>query len=387
MTTATPNFTNRTLYHGDNLGFLPGMNSGSVNLIATDPPFNKNKDFDATPDTSAAGARFKDRWDWEQDVLPSWATIIGTQSPAAWKVIEAARCASGDDTAAYLCWIGRRLLEMHRVLRDDGSIYIHTDHTSHAWMKALMDGIFGRRQFRNEIVWERTVARSSGNYFPRLHDIILFYAKSSDYTWNPVFTPLNEGGANKYRYDDGDGKGIYRLCSVAAPGDEGYRYDLGRGEKQPAKGYRMPESRAREWMASGKMKVTPGLVPSLKRYLTDSQGVMLGSIWNDIQVINPRAHERTGFPTQKPLALYERIVRASSNAGDFVLDPFAGSGTTLIAAERLDRQWVGMDKWEGTREMVSERMLGEGLSVDGETDRLLTFGDVHYTDIAPERTD
>ena len=147
------NFVNRTLYHGDNLDFLRGMNSGTVNLIATDPPFNKNKDFHATPDSLASGARFEDRWAWDRDVHPEWVDAIQDDWPAAWFAIDNARLIAGDDMGAYLCWLGVRLMEMRRVLAEDGSIYLHIDHTAHAYVKTLMDAIFGRENFQNEIVW------------------------------------------------------------------------------------------------------------------------------------------------------------------------------------------------------------------------------------------
>ncbi|MYC56539.1 MAG: site-specific DNA-methyltransferase, partial [Chloroflexi bacterium] len=142
-----PNFENRTLYHGDNLDFLRGMNSESVHLIATDPPFNKNRDFYATPDSLAAGARFKDRWRWDKDVHEEWTDSLIDDWPAVWEVITAARAAYGDDMGAFLCWLGVRLLEMWRILRRDGSIYLHIDHTAHAYVKCLMDAIFGRKNF------------------------------------------------------------------------------------------------------------------------------------------------------------------------------------------------------------------------------------------------
>ena len=174
------NFANRTLYHGDNLAFLRGMNSGSVNMIATDPPFNKGKDFHATPDSLAAGARFEDRWAWDRDVHPDWVDTIQNDWPAAWFAIDAARLVAGEDMGAFLCWLGVRLMEMHRVLADDGSIYLHIDHTAHAYVKTLMDAIFGRRNFRNEIVWAYTGPSHSPRWFPRKHDTILNYAKSDD---------------------------------------------------------------------------------------------------------------------------------------------------------------------------------------------------------------
>ena len=147
------NFSNRTLYHGDNLPFLQGMNSGTVNLIATDPPFNKNRDFHADPDSLAAGASFQDRWRWDEDIHDDWLIAIQRDEPEVWQVITTAKQVWGDDMGAFLCWLGVRLLECHRILADDGSLYLHIDHTAHAWVKCLLDAIFGRRNFRNEIVW------------------------------------------------------------------------------------------------------------------------------------------------------------------------------------------------------------------------------------------
>ena len=174
---AERNFANRTLFHGDNLGFLRGMNSGTVQLIATDPPFNKSKDFHATPDSLAHGARFQDRWSWRDDVHDEWLQSLIRDEPEVWQVITAAKTVWGDDMAAFLCWLGVRLLEMHRVLADDGSIYLHIDHTAHAWVKCLMDAIFGRRNFRNEIVWCYGGRGMAKKWFNRKHDTILFYVK------------------------------------------------------------------------------------------------------------------------------------------------------------------------------------------------------------------
>ncbi len=149
---AEPNFANRTLYHGDNLDFLRGMNSETVHLIATDPPFNKSRDFHATPDSLARGASFQDRWSWRDDIHDEWLIEIQRDHPEVWSVVTTAKQVYGDDMAAYLCWLGVRLLEMHRVLREDGSIYLHIDHTAHAYVKTLMDAVFGHKNFKNEIV-------------------------------------------------------------------------------------------------------------------------------------------------------------------------------------------------------------------------------------------
>ncbi len=191
---AEPNFSNRTLYHGDNLDFLRGMNSETVHLVATDPPFNKNRDFHATPDSLARGARFSDRWRWDEDVHEEWTDNIIDDYPAVWEVITAARAAWGDDMGAFLCWLGVRLMEMHRVLRPDGSLYLHVDHTAHAYVKCMMDGIFGDEQFRNEIVWQRmSGTKSTAKRFFVQHDTILYYVKSrKNVTWNRELKPLTE---------------------------------------------------------------------------------------------------------------------------------------------------------------------------------------------------
>ena len=180
----TPNFANRTLYHGDNLNFLRGMNSGTINLIATDPPFNKGRDFHATPDSVARGARFEDRWSWDKDVHPEWVDSIQDDWPKAWMLLDAIK-ESGEGMAAFLCYIGVRLMEMHRILADDGTLYLHCDHTAGHYLKLLLDAIFGHENFRNEIVWCYSGGGQPRNDFPRKHDTILRYSKSDTYTFNP----------------------------------------------------------------------------------------------------------------------------------------------------------------------------------------------------------
>ena len=327
------NFVNRTLYHGDNLDFLRGLNSETVHLIATDPPFNKNKDFHATPDKLAAGAKFKDRWKWEDDVHDEWVDQIQDDWGASWSVIEAVRKTYGNDMAAVLCWLGVRLMEMHRILRPDGSIYLHIDRTAHAYVKALMDSIFGAKNFRNEIVWCYSGGGIPKKYFPRKHDTILRYSKSDNRTFNVERKEYKENTQQV---------GIHSTYSGA-----NNQIDIARG--------------------------TP---------ITDW--------WNDIPTTTGWSPENTGYPTQKPVALYSRIIKASTNEGDIVLDPFCGCATTPIAAEMLGRQWVGMDIWDEAHDMVLQRLAKEGLAVPKPTSaapRLITFGDVYYTKEPPERTD
>ncbi len=317
------------------------MNSETVHLIATDPPFNKNKDFHATPDKLASDAKFKDRWRWEEDVHAEWIDQIQDDWPATWAVIESTRRAYGTDMAAFLCWLGVRLMEMRRILRNDGSIYLHIDHTAHAYVKALMDSIFGAKNFRNEIVWSYRTGGVSKKYFARKHDTLLFYTKGNEYTFNP----LKEKA--------------YTKSSTRKPGIVNY----GKGSKE---------------------------------FFEDSFGiynlVYMRDVW-EISYIGSTDPERYGYPTQKPLELYKRIIKASSNENDIVLDPFCGCATTPVAAELLNRKWVGIDIWEKAHEAVLDRLKKNGLAVPDEelseaTDtRFLTFGNVIYKTMVLERTD
>ena len=336
---AERNFANRTLYHGDNLDFLRGMNSGTVNLIATDPPFNKSKDFHATPDSLASGASFQDRWSWQDDIHDDWLVSLMRDEPEVYRVITTAKEVWGDDMGAFLCWLGVRLLEMHRILRDDGSIYLHIDHTAHAYVKALMDAIFGRRNFRNEIVWSYRTGGASRNNFSRKHDVILWYTMGNDYTFNlqkeKAYTKsknrkpgiINYGGGTAEFFEDEDG--VYNFVNMR-------------------------------------------------------------DVW-DVPYIGSTDAERTGYPTQKPLALYDRIIQASSNPGDMVLDPFCGCATTPVVAERLGREWVGMDIWDQAYQVVLNRLESEGLAVKSRPRRrgqqVLTLGDISYSTTPPNRTD
>ena len=313
----TANWRNRTLFHGDNLGFLRAMNSESVDLIATDPPFNKGRDFHATPDSLAAGAKFQDRWSWERDVHQEWTDQITDDHPRLMEAIESARYAHSDGMGAYMCFMAVRLLEMRRVLKPTGSIYLHCDPTASHYLKAVMDAIFGWRNFTNEVLWLYKTGGMSKRWFGRKHDNILFYAKGREY----VFNPQREKSYLSHKY-----------------------------------GFSNVE------------------------ILQDKQGVytMVGmrDYW-DIPALRGNQPETVGYPTQKPVALYERIIAASSNEGDIVCDPFAGCATTLVAAEKLQRQWMGMDIWEGAHRLVADRLR----------DTTGLFGDVTFTADPPIRTD
>ena len=382
------NFKNRTLYHGDNLNFLRGINSSTVNLIATDPPFNKSRDFHATPDSLAAGAQFHDRWSWRDDIHDDWLIAIMRDNPEVWKVVDTAKAVYGDDMGAFLCWLGVRLLEMHRVLTDDGSIYLHIDHTAQAWVECLMDAIFGKANYRNAIVWRSTSAHSDSNRFGMNTETILFYTKGDQWIWNPLYEPYDDAYKARFRHKELNGRlwSDYDLTAKGLSGG-GYRYEYkGRTEL-----WRVPLETMERLDAEGRLHFTSKGGIRRKRYLDEMEGRPIQQLWADIDPINSQSKERTGYPTQKPLALYERIIRASSNEGDMVLDPFCGCATTLVAAERLGREWVGMDIWEGAHKRVLDRLAKEGLAVKGGSEsqgqQKLTLGEVRKLKRTPKRTD
>ena len=334
-----PNWANRTLFHCDNLPVLRAMNSESVDLIATDPPFNKGRDFHATPDSLASGASFQDRWSWERDVHQEWVDQITDDFPRVMNVIQGSRSSYGDDMGAFLCFMAVRLLEMRRVLKSTGSLYLHCDPTASHYLKELLDAVFGKLNFKNEIIWHYR-KWSTGKYaFQKNHDVILFYSrfKTRNRTFNQLYMPRAESTLKRF--------GTKRIVSG---------YDTS--------GHRIPSTVAGE-----------------------STGVRQDDIWD----VNRVAPVNQVYPTQKPIALYERIIKASSNPDDVVLDPFAGCATTCVAAEHHGRRWVGIDIWDKAHHVVIDRLKNEGLLAGpGEnTGGVLQFGEIVYTADPPTRTD
>ena len=342
----TANWRNRTLFHGDNLAFLRAMNSESVDLIATDPPFNKGRDFHATPDSLAVGAKFQDRWSWERDVHEEWADQITDDHPRLMEAIESARYAHSDGMGAFMCFMAVRLLEMHRVLKPTGSIYLHCDPTASHYLKAVMDAIFWWKNFRNDVVWVRSAGfkRKTARRFPIKNETLLFYAKDvGRIAFHTQYTPHKPEYIRRFKPD-----ATGRLCRT---------------------------------------DVNPTAGGTRTIYLDETPGDIVDSVWGDIPPVNPAAKERTGYPTQKPLALYERLVKASSSEGDVVCDPFAGCATTLVAAERHCRQWVGMDIWDSAKAVVLNRMEKERLALPEAERADLFTEEIQFTAELPVRTD
>lgn len=380
-----PNFASGTIWTGDNLHIMRGMNSESVDLIYLDPPFNSNRHYEAPIGSMAAGAAFKDAWTLD-DVDVCEHGELADRNPAAYSVIEAARQAHGKGMQSYLIFMAVRLMEMHRIIKPTGSIYLHCDPTASHYLKLLMDGLFGRKAFRSEIAWKRGSAHSDTKQgrrqHGRLHDVLLYYTAGDTWTWNPVFTAYDREYIDSfYRHVDENGR-RYRKDNLTAAkpgGDTEYEWrvkrstageweaDLSEEWKRPQHGWEyrgVPPYNGRYWAYSQqKMREFAGTdrltyaksgMPSYKRYLDEMPGVPLQDVWTDIPVALGK--ERTGYPTQKPLALLERIVEASSNPGDLVLDPFCGCATTLVAADRLQRKWAGIDLSPLAIKLVNERI-------------------------------
>ena len=396
---ARPNWVNRTLCHGDNLEFLRSMNGESVHLIATDPPFNKGRDFHATPDSLAAGASFQDRWSWNDDVDGTWVDKLEDDFPRVMNVINGSRESYGDDMGAFLCFMAVRILEMHRVLRNDGSMYLHCDPTASHYLKELMDSIFNRDNFRNEIIWKRHTSIHGGSQhkhksWGNITDTILYYAKSNDAPIAP-FVPLTEEEREvKFNHVDDMGKRYYddsahiwRTPNMGSRPNLCYKW---RGfENQSKAGWRLSKERLEEEYQKGNIVILRNGKLQRRKYESDYVGAPYGNLWSDITPIFG-GEERVGYPTQKPLKLYERIIMASSNEGEIVLDPFCGCATTCIAAEKLNRQWIGIDIWSKAQKVVIDRLKKEGLLAGPKgkrQDLLITKGEITYVKKPLKRTD
>ena len=372
---------NRTLFIADNLEVMRSLDDECVDLIYLDPPFNTKKQYQAPIGSRAEGASFKDIWK-DEDVNPDWHDDLTEKNPATCAVIHAAKLTHGESMKAYLIMLGVRLLEMHRILKPTGSIYLHCDPTAGHYLKLIMDSIFGKENFQNEVIYKRRGANtSSTNKFGLLHDTIFFYIKKKNQsTWNTQYETHEENYLKKsYRHHDNHG--IHKHDPLnqqgISKGESGQPWrNINPTEKRqywavPRTGayakyieehfipnYRQISSIHARLDALDKAELIywpkKGKVPLLKRYLDSSPGRPTQDIITNIKM-GPRRTERTGYPTQKPLALLERIIKASSNEGDLVLDPFCGCATTCIAAEKLDRQWIGIDISESAEKLARIR--------------------------------
>lgn len=346
------------LYYGDNLTVLrEHIKDESVDLIYLDPPFNSRQDYnvlfaerDGTRSASQIMA-FEDTWEWNMDAERAYEEIVergGRVSDA----MRAFRTFLGhSDMMAYLAMMAPRLIELHRVLKETGSIYLHCDPTASHYLKMLMDAVFSPQHFLNEITWKRT--HSHGNVsrnFGSITDTLLAYAKSDGYEWNQQYTKFPASYIDKtFKYSDPDGR-RWQSVTLRNPGvrpNLHFPFKASNGVTyQPHRnGWGCDEERLRKYDAEKRLQfpAKPAGALRLKMYLDESPGVKLQNIWDDIPAIGSQAAERLGYPTQKPEALLERIILTASGAGEVVLDPFCGCGTAIAVAQRLNRCWIGID--------------------------------------------
>ena len=349
---AASNFADKTIWTGDNLDILRGINSECVDLIYLDPPFNSNQDYAAPVGSKAAGAAFKDTWDLS-DLDVAWMGLIADEQPAVANLLRTAGLTHGKGMQSYLTMMAVRLLEMRRVLKDTGSIYLHCDDTASHYLKMLMDAVFGAEWFRNEITWQRTTAHSDAKRYGANTDTILFYSKSENYVFNPQYQPYEEVYKSRFRFQDDSGR-FWTDGDLTAKGltGGGYEYEY----KGKTELWRVPLETMQRLDSEERLHFTRTGGIRIRRYLDELPGRPVQALWTDIPPINSQAQERTGYPTQKPLSLLERIIAASSNEADVVLDPFCGCATACVAADRLNRKWVGIDISPKAVELVNMRL-------------------------------
>ncbi len=343
------------LYYGDNLEILRKyVPDNSIDLVYLDPPFNSQRSynilFKESEHWSEAQVRaFGDTWHWTEATEKTYMELVQKSPIKVAQLIDALHKAIGEnDVMAYLVMMAIRLVELHRVLKDTGSLYLHCDPTASHYLKLVLDQIFGPANFRNEIIWKRSSAHSDvgqgAKHMGRIHDSIFFYSKSEDLEVQSQFVDYSQEYLNDfYKYTEPVTGRRYRLGDLTAPGGElkgNPHYEF----MGVTRYWRFSKENMEELYRQGRIVQSKlGGIPAYKRYLDEMAGVPLQDVWDDIRPIGSQAKERLGYPTQKPLALLERIVSYASNKGDVVLDPFCGCGTAVVAAQKLNRKWIGID--------------------------------------------
>lgn len=337
------------LYYGDNLEVLRRhIPDQSVDLVYLDPPFNSNASYNvlfaekAGTRASAQIKAFEDTWQWDESAAAAYTETVEVGGSVS-QALQAFRTFLGEsDMLAYLAMMAPRLIELRRVLKPTGSIYLHCDPTASHYLKMLLDAIFGPTFFANEIIWVRSLPHGNiSKKFGASHDTILFFRKSENATWNGSFLAHRPEYLDQfYRHKDPDGR-VYRLISCINPNPN--RPNLTYEWRGVTKVWKYTQDRMRRMHDEGLLVYSKNGIPQYKGYLDTMKGTPAQDVWTDIPPLMGSAQERLGYPTQKPEALLERIISASSNEGDTVLDPFCGCGTTIAAAHRLNRRWVGID--------------------------------------------
>ena len=375
------------LFYGDNLDVLRRhVRAETVDLVYLDPPFNSSQDYNVLfreQDGTAAAAQiaaFEDTWHWDQRASDEYRQVVEAGGRVS-EALQSFRLFLGtNDMLAYLTMMAPRLVELHRVLKETGSLYLHCDPTASHYLKLLLDAVFGPERFCSEIIWRRTSAHSSAKRYGPIHDTILFYSKGDEFTWNAQYTPYDDSYLDEfYTHVDADGRRWQRSDLTGAGIRHGETGKPWRGIDVTEKGrhWAWPPSELDKLDAAGRIHwpQREGGMPRLKKYADEMPGVPLQDVWDDISPLHNLAAERLGYPTQKPEALLERIIRTSSNEGDVVLDPFCGCGTAIAAAQRLNRRWIGIDVTHLSIALIKQRIadsfgalaytvLGEPTTVD-----------------------
>ena len=355
------------LYFGDNLQVLRDeIKDESVDLVYLDPPFNSNANYNLlfkSPKGQSSSAQieaFEDTWHWGEQAEQEFGELIRNSNTDVSEMVQALRRFLGEnDMMAYLTMMANRLMELHRVLKDTGSLYLHCDPTASHYLKIVLDGVFGKENFRNEIIWQRTSSKGDAkNKFGAVHDTILYYVKTDQAVMQPIYAEKDDEYFSRFRLDDNDGRGTYRLAPLDSPNPRPnltYEY---KGYQPPAKGWRVNLDLMQKLDSDGRLhfpKDKEGRI-SRKHYLAEQEGRKVSDVWADIAPLQAVSAERLGYPTQKPLALLTRILNASTKDGDVVLDPFCGCGTAVHAAEKLKRKWVGIDITHLAISLIEKRL-------------------------------
>ena len=357
------------LWFGDNLEILRVMKGEKVDLIYLDPPFNSKANYNVlyrTPKDKEPESQilaFEDTWHWGQQSEVYYSELLAAETEVASVVRGLVEALHKNDITAYLVMMAIRLVELHRVLKPTGSIYLHCDPTASHYLKVVMDAIFGAENFRNEIVWDRVRGLSSiSKNFRKAHDVILRYAKTRDYTFVNQYMEIDEEYIKQF--DKKDNLGRYTSAKLLVSGTRGG--DTGKpwkgidpnvrgknGSHWICKREKLEELDRQGRVLWPKKK---GGIPRVRYYLHESQGVKVSDVWTDISAIEANSKESLGYQTQKPLKLLERIIEASSKEGDVVLDPFCGCGTAVHAAQKLNRRWIGIDMTHLAIGLIEKRM-------------------------------
>ncbi len=357
------------LYYGDNLYVLrEHIADESVDLIYLDPPFNSQANYNVlfrSPKGEQSQAQieaFEDTWSWNDSAERAFDEVMQSGNTDAAEMLRAMRAfLKENDMMAYLTMMAVRLLELHRVLKQTGSIYLHCDPTASHYLNLIMSAAFQIKNYQNEIIWKRTYTHADAKRFGAIHDIILFYNKETKYSvWNTQFRSHSDTYLNSH-YSSTDELGRrFQLISASAPGHGKVHPPMRFGDKlispPPGRMWSWTQEKIDKLWLEGRLIITSKGTPRFKLFADEKKGTAVGSVWDDIPPINSQAQERLGYPTQKPLALLERIINASSNEGNTILDPFCGCGTAVHAAQKLGRQWVGIDVTHLAISLIEKRL-------------------------------